>query len=330
MLGIICALNVIHLTIPEPFGPAFLQIIMNDQNVHSLTPDFVAFFYPELRVELQNWRDMGRLGDTKPFQSHFVSHHNCPASAYGTFAKPGRTQETHDIIMVDMLLSALIGIGVLGHDELNAFQAGFALPVKNEFSWLQMVHSFQGGSFQFLQRLYNAPAADTILAHLNLDGCMFRIAGTSMAVIIQEFVTGAGIPCPGLMEGASGVLDRSYVDLEQANDPDFRARILTYAICGRPGYPANPSDKILIKSASVEDRSYTWAGATAADMVAMARAGKWAFHTCTSFAQFPTDHLEVLMDADYDGVTEPKDLRQAIDHWLFCEFVGAIGGVSIM
>lgn len=63
-------------------------------------------------------------------------------------------------------------------------------------------------------------------------------------------------------------------------------------------------------------------------MMGMARAGKLAFYTCSGFVQFPTSHLDNLVGATYDGVTEPKNVREAIYHWLFCEFVGGVGGVT--
>ncbi|KZT31096.1 hypothetical protein SISSUDRAFT_1068105 [Sistotremastrum suecicum HHB10207 ss-3] len=239
VLGILCALTVLHFGQPEPFGPAFVKLVMHDLNIDSLTPGFIQYYYPQLHQLLLRWRDLGPGGIVKDsphfkdFDQHFQSYHNASILAYaGTTSNP-RTDAMHKLFMRDMLLNAVIGANVIGHCELKAFMVGFGLPVRNGFEWIKAVHSFEGGSEGFLRLVYSTPSAANIAEHLDINGGDYPINGSTFATALLEFLVGSGIPCPTITMASSHMIS-SDVDLQKADDPDFRARMFCYAICGRP------------------------------------------------------------------------------------------------
>lgn len=58
--------------------------------------------------------------------------------------------------------------------------------------------------------------------------------------------------------------------------------------------------------------------------------GKICFRTCFHQARIPISHLDTLTQASYSLDKEPHSVRDAIDHWLLCELLVAIGGHTIV
>ncbi|KZT34558.1 hypothetical protein SISSUDRAFT_1065239 [Sistotremastrum suecicum HHB10207 ss-3] len=168
-----------------------------------------------------------------------------------------------------------------------------------------------------------APVRD-FLSNLNLAGCTYPVDGTTFDVIVREFVVGTGIPCPGLMQSAPASLGEG-VNLQDAHQSDFRTKILIYAACGHLNSSWYWRDNI-IRTWNGTDRSLGWPGVPHADTMVMAHAGKIAFNTSSALVEIPTAHLDVLSTATYDGVAEPKNLRQALHHWLFSEIIWQLAG----
>ena len=61
----------------------------------------------------------------------------------------------------------------------------------------------------------------------------------------------------------------------------------------------------------------------------MAERGKIGFRTCYRTAYIPIEYLVSLMRADYTQNSEPYTWEDAVDHWLLCECLGAIGGHTV-
>jgi len=72
---------VIYGLAPAPFGPGFIQFLLHDCDLNSLTPAFVSEWYPELYRTLQAWIALGPANDDlSPFRSHFASYHDVDVS----------------------------------------------------------------------------------------------------------------------------------------------------------------------------------------------------------------------------------------------------------
>lgn len=68
----------------------------------------------------------------------------------------------------------------------------------------------------------------------------------------------------------------------------------------------------------------------------MLRNKKICFRTCFRAVYIPISFVDEMAAADYtvdpnDGSTHrPASFRQAFEHWLLCEILGAIGGHTVM
>lgn len=63
---------------------------------------------------------------------------------------------------------------------------------------------------------------------------------------------------------------------------------------------------------------------------AMLRSGKICFRTCFRQAYIPLSYLVTLVNTEYNAESEPQGLQEAVDHWLMCECLSAIGGHSVL
>jgi hypothetical protein len=61
----------------------------------------------------------------------------------------------------------------------------------------------------------------------------------------------------------------------------------------------------------------------------MAHNGKIGFRTCTQTVLIPTSYIIRLASTLYSASTEPHSFSDAIDHWLLCEILNAIGNHTI-
>lgn len=64
----------------------------------------------------------------------------------------------------------------------------------------------------------------------------------------------------------------------------------------------------------------------------MLQSGKICFRTCFRQAYIPLSYLVTLADTQYhtDSDHAPRTFQQAVDHWLLCECLSAIGGHSVL
>lgn len=63
---------------------------------------------------------------------------------------------------------------------------------------------------------------------------------------------------------------------------------------------------------------------------AMITEGKLAFRTCFRQAFIPVSYLSYLNCQAYNSDLEPKTVKDAVDHWLLTEIMGAIGSHTIL
>jgi hypothetical protein len=66
------------------------------------------------------------------------------------------------------------------------------------------------------------------------------------------------------------------------------------------------------------------------DRRAMLANGKVCFRTCFKEARLPLSWLTKLARLPYAENTEPSSFSSAVDHWLLCECLNAIGSHSIL
>jgi hypothetical protein len=66
------------------------------------------------------------------------------------------------------------------------------------------------------------------------------------------------------------------------------------------------------------------------DRHAMLENGKVCFRTCFKEARLPLSWVVKLARLSYAGNSEPSSFSTAIDHWLLCECLNAIGSHSIL
>jgi hypothetical protein len=72
--GALAALFLIHGFPPEPLDPLLLQYLLNGNNLHSLHPNLVQEWQPELYQTITDWLATGPDGDLAPFQSHLINY----------------------------------------------------------------------------------------------------------------------------------------------------------------------------------------------------------------------------------------------------------------
>jgi hypothetical protein len=64
----------------------------------------------------------------------------------------------------------------------------------------------------------------------------------------------------------------------------------------------------------------------------MAAHGKVSFRTCIRAVRLPLPYIHMLATASYPPLSSsvPQNFQQAFDHWLLCEILGGIGGISML
>jgi len=64
----------------------------------------------------------------------------------------------------------------------------------------------------------------------------------------------------------------------------------------------------------------------------MAAQGKISFRTCLQAARLPASHILSLATSVYPPTSSfaPQNFQQAFDHWLLCELLNGIGGISML
>lgn len=80
VLGVICALMLIHGICPEPLNPLIFQFIIYDCDFGSLHQALIQEWHPTLFTLINTWLETGPEGSLEPFRGHFASYHDLDVS----------------------------------------------------------------------------------------------------------------------------------------------------------------------------------------------------------------------------------------------------------
>ena len=181
--------------------------------------------------------------------------------------------------------------------------------------------------------------------------CRYSHAGTTGSYwrpnsgLAVNFLKGAGVPCPGLFAHAQAHFNN--IDMDLINGHSYQPRMLCYATTG--SYDLECEDlrlsvrfvqvsgrfqdslQEITQLGWVEDHAPQYLSGSGTSGCILAAQGKISFRTCFQKALLPLSYVLTLASAAYpDPGGEPKTFRDAVDHWLFCEILSAIGSHSMM
>ncbi|KAJ7667002.1 hypothetical protein DFH06DRAFT_1185214 [Mycena polygramma] len=335
ILGCLAGLLLIHGIAPEPLSPALLQFAANKFDLGSLTRSFVREWHPELVGLIERWDEMGPEGDIGPFQGYFASFHDMQVAAVRL-----RNGAQHIAMEPEMLYRGLIGSQPPSHAEPAAVFKGLQLRCANGFDFFQVICSFPGGSSTFLSRTWTSIIHDyeSLKPHLvirtlpndvlaRLTGPNIPIAQADLSTLLDGFLAGHGVPCPGLLAEVKGSFSR-LVPWEKIDSPAFRSTALCWAVTGSPHVESEDHHRIEVSWVGPNDAGYD---PSAAQRATMMDEGKIAFRTCFRTARIPVIYLIELGRRSYPAQDkegnsiEPFTLHQAVEHWLLVEILGGIG-----
>ncbi|KAJ8079423.1 hypothetical protein PM082_021939 [Marasmius tenuissimus] len=231
VLGTLVALSLIYGFDTTPLNPLLLIYLINDCDIISLHSLLVLRWFPELHATLKAWTQLGHQDDITQFAGHFASYHDCDVSVLQV-----RSVEQHLALAWEMLHKGIIGTGTSDHPAFVSFLKGFKMPCDKGYTFTQIARSFQGGSENFVNLVYQnhiSHYSDLLLDHrsrlvpvteTNLREALH--ANPSLEVedfedLFRAFLEGTGYPSLGLMEGMDGRFN-TIVDLSDIHDDTFR------------------------------------------------------------------------------------------------------------
>jgi hypothetical protein len=86
ILRALSALLLLHGLAPTPLDPVLLHFFVHECNLHSIHPQFLSEWHPELCHTIKEWIRIGPSGDVRPFESHFCTYHDSTVSISDTFS----------------------------------------------------------------------------------------------------------------------------------------------------------------------------------------------------------------------------------------------------
>ncbi|KAJ7212743.1 hypothetical protein B0H12DRAFT_1156313 [Mycena haematopus] len=320
ILGAVLSLMLLHGMTPAPISPALFQFVFHGCNLNALTPEFLAEWYPELKLLLTNWVAIGPAGDLAPFQAHFSTYHDLQVSSLQS-----RDQSQHDAIGADMLYNAIFGSQPPSHPEYKALFSGMRMCCREGFDMAELFRSFPGGTERLLSQKWAShitgfasiepnlvfkppPAVDVAVLCSSLQ---FVIDPTK---IFRDFLMRTGVPCPTLFDKARASL-HPIVPLSTVDSEAFRPRMLAWATTGSPDSELSKDIRIfflLLRELNMAE-------------------GTIAFASCFRTARIPLSYLINLHRTSYPILdehgqpTEPLTLQDAIDNWLLIQIISNIG-----
>ncbi|KAK6987955.1 hypothetical protein R3P38DRAFT_2574134, partial [Favolaschia claudopus] len=189
-------------------------------------------------------------------------------------------------------------------------------------TWTSVIHGYDSLKPHLLIRI--ASTASTVMPGL--------AAPLNPKAIIDNFLSGHGVPCPSLFSEARGTFSR-LIQLDKIDTAAFRSLSLCWAVTGSPHLESGDQQHIELTWVGSGDAGYEAVPSRRAALMAL---GKISFRTCFRTARIPVSYLNHLASQSYpakdkDGnETEPFTLQQAIDHWLLVEILGGIGDHSMV
>ncbi|TCD64596.1 hypothetical protein EIP91_003861 [Steccherinum ochraceum] len=332
VLGALCALLIIYGRPPEFLTPLLFQYIAHDFNLHSLTPEFVALWHPDVRRALLEWKAAGANGnvDTPGLRAHFASYHDMEITCHRR-----RNEAGHQAIAAEMLSRSILGPERFDHPELQAFVTGFKLKTQNDFNFCKALRSFAGGPMDLLNNVFTAhvvnysaiqPSVHLVVDN-NLEAALQEACpgSPSLKTLVEQALMRDGIPCPTLFKTeVAGAVD-SLVDLSTIDKEGFRIRHFLWASTGSPHLGAGAT--LQIQLADYDHTVYTVLDELHGRYVK--DHNKILFRTCMKQATIPARHIIHLAQTTFDASSECSSLEKALDHWILGESLLAIGQHSI-
>ncbi|KAJ7266480.1 hypothetical protein B0H12DRAFT_1099703 [Mycena haematopus] len=336
ILGAVLSLMLLHGMTPAPISPALFQFVFHDCNLNALTPEFLAEWYPELKLLLTNWVAIGPAGDLAPFQAHFSTYHDLQVSSLQS-----RDQSQHDAIGADMLYNAIFGSQPPSHPEYKALFSGMRMCCREGFNMVELFRSFPGGTERLLSQKWASHITDFASIEPNLvfkcpPAVDVAVLCSSLQFVIDptkticDFLMRTGVPCPTLFDKARASL-HPIVPLSTVDSEAFRPRMLAWASTGSPDSELSKDIRIVFCPPGCIE----YQAGTRQRELNMAE-GTISFASCFRTARIPLSYLINLHRTSYPTLdehgqpTEPLTLQDAIDHWLLMQIIGNIGELSML
>ncbi|KAJ3766979.1 hypothetical protein FB446DRAFT_652916 [Lentinula raphanica] len=251
----------------------------------------------------------------------------------------------HRSLAWTMLHNAVIGPVTTDHPYFQAFYKGLILPCKPiDLNLSNIASNFCGGISEFVLSLQETRITgdyDALrLGHTDKTSVSTRTAlqdafedavpawaGMTFPEVFQQFLEGRGLPCPSLMEELRG---RFSVPLDKASEKGFRMKMFCWAATGSPQIIL---DGAPIEVSLVDDNDATYfslQGSRAVERALLLSHGTIGFKTCTRDMYVPASHLLKLLQNPYDGVSEPRNAKDSVFHWLLLEILNGIGNYNVL
>ncbi|KAF8174019.1 hypothetical protein K438DRAFT_1849830 [Mycena galopus ATCC 62051] len=341
VLGCLAALLLIHGIAPEPLSPALIQWAANKCDLGSLTREFIGEWFPELRTLLDDWVSTGPTGDIRPFANHFAIYHDIQVASL-----QGRDQPQHQALGFEMLYTSVIGPQPPTHTELKAFVKGLRSPCANGLDFCDVIRSYPGGSTGFISRLWTSVIHnfDSIKSHLSVVTTPTReslidfvgqdspVLDMDLAHMLQEWLKGSGIPCPGLFEIAKPTLSK-LIPFGDVDSPAFRPKMFCWSGTGSPHVEWEDHQQLSVYFVGPDDEQYHSSPIARRGYMKM---GIIRFQSCFRTIRIPILYLAELSKQSYPAKddegndTEPFSLQQAIDNWFLIQTLTGIGEHSLL
>ncbi|KAF8882082.1 hypothetical protein BD779DRAFT_1473054 [Infundibulicybe gibba] len=333
ILGALTGLFLIHGMAPAPLSPVLLYYCIHGCDLNAIHERLLGSWYPELRHTIRSWLDAGAGGDTREFQAHFATFHDMQVALLGD-----RTPASHKAMAGEMLYRAIVGPSESpSHPEIQSFLAGFDLPCRNGFRLSKALCSVSGGTEVFFSTIWRShisnfsdlepylrleplPAGSAHTCAQQLQAAGFQLGAEALFI---DFLRGSGIPLPSLFEDLCAHFNPQ-VDLTDIDEVYFRARMFCWAATGSPLAMFGSIHKLSVTFCGDDDDHY----ALPATRHIMLREGKISFRTCFRQARIPLSYI-VHLSRVSSPARSPNQFRTAVDHWLLCETLNAIGSHSI-
>ncbi|KAF8166430.1 hypothetical protein K438DRAFT_1857228 [Mycena galopus ATCC 62051] len=341
VLGCLAALLLIHGIAPEPLSPALIQWAANKCDLGSLTREFIGEWFPELRSLLDDWVSTGPTGDIRPFANHFAIYHDIQVASL-----QGRDQPQHQALGFEMLYTSVIGPQPPTHTELKAFVKGLRSPCANGLDFCDVIRSYPGGSTGFISRLWTSVIHnfDSIKSHLSVVTTPTResildfveqdspVLDMDLAHMLQEWLKGSGIPCPGLFKIAKPTLSK-LIPFGDVDSPAFRPKMFCWSGTGSPHVKWEDHQQLSVYFVGPDDEQYHSSPIARRGYMRM---GIIRFQSCFRTIRIPILYLAELSKQSYPAKddegndTEPFSLQQAIDNWFLIQTLTGIGEHSLL
>ncbi|KAF8883865.1 hypothetical protein BD779DRAFT_1472363 [Infundibulicybe gibba] len=333
LLGALTGLFLIHGMAPAPLSPVLLHYFIHGCDLNAIHEGVLGSWYPELRHTIRSWLDAGAGGDTREFQTHFATFHDMQVALLGdrtpashkAMAGPSESP-SHPVISMLAKISTFFGDSGLHCTKDTHSQTAKHLALRSVaggtkafFSAIWQSHINGFGDLEPYLRFEPLSAASAHTCAQQLQAAGFQLGAEAL---FTDFLRGSGIPLPLLFDDLC-VHFNPQVDLAEVDEVYFRARMFCWAATGSPLAMFGRIHKLSVAFCGDDDDRY----ALPATRQVMLREGKISFKTCFRQARIPLSYIVHLARVS-SPAHSPNQFRTAVDHWLLCETLNAIGSHS--